>query len=141
MSTTFAPGTEIERGAVWSIVLNRNQNLLGKLMLVLERPCDAVIDLTSDEWSELHKQVRRVMTALDQLFQPDQYNYSFLMNEDAQVHLHVIPRYELLRSWDGVTVEDVNYGSLYATHNLELPVESLERRANALRSRLPGVAS
>ncbi len=82
-------------------MINRNQNLLGKVMLVLSRDCDDVRQLKDDEWLQLHRDIGRVTSALDSLFEPDHYNYSFLMNVDRQVHLHVIPRYEDQRAWRG----------------------------------------
>ena len=87
------PVTVIEAEGAWAIALNRNQNLLGKTMLVLRRQCGSVTDLSTDEWLDLHREIRRVGAALDSLFAPDLYNYAFLMNQDRQVHLHVVPRY------------------------------------------------
>ena len=103
---TLNPVTVIESGDVWTIAVNRNQNLLGKTMLVLQRPCAAVTELSTDEWVELHRQLRRVCAAIDGLFAPDLYNHAFLMNEDRQVHLHVVPRYKSERSWSGKTFTD-----------------------------------
>lgn len=48
---TLMPHTVIRRGATWTMAVNRNQNLLGKIMLVLERPCSAVVDLLPAEWA------------------------------------------------------------------------------------------
>ena len=106
-------------------------------MLVLERPCEAVTDIAPEEWVDLHTQIRRTTAALDLVFNPDQYNYSFLMNEDAQVHLHVIPRYKSSQVWEGIIFEDRQFGSLYATNTVELPPESLARLRDMIRSRLP----
>lgn len=44
------PETVVEDGELWTIAVNRNQNLLGKAMLVLRRPCTAVSQLELDEW-------------------------------------------------------------------------------------------
>ena len=46
----------------WRVLLNLNQNLLGKLIIVLRRHEEQVVALTADEWNSLHKQVR-LMTA------------------------------------------------------------------------------
>ena len=43
------PATMIERGQHWTIALNCNQNLLGKVMLVANRPVKQVSALTADE--------------------------------------------------------------------------------------------
>lgn len=43
-------------------------------------------------WGDLRDGVPH-SAAIDGLFAPDLYNHAFLMNEDRQVHLHVVPRY------------------------------------------------
>ena len=109
----LAPETIIERGALWTIALNRSQNLLGKVMLVLNRPLEQVIFLQDDEWVDLRRQMRRVTLALTAAFQPDHFNYAFLQNQDRQVHLHVIPRYAASRAFAGETFEDPDYPDHY----------------------------
>ena len=64
MGLDLIPETVIEDRGVWTLAVNRNQDLLGKTMLVLRRPCTAVIEVEPDEWSALHAQVRRVVSAL-----------------------------------------------------------------------------
>lgn len=110
---TLAPETIIEHGALWTVALNRNQNLLGKVMLVVNRPLEQVILLREDEWTDLRRQMRRVTLALTAAFQPDHFNYAFLQNQDRQVHLHVIPRYAASRAFAGETFEDPDYPDHY----------------------------
>jgi diadenosine tetraphosphate (Ap4A) HIT family hydrolase len=110
---TLSPETLIERGSLWTVALNRNQDLLGKVMLVLNRPLEQVILLREDEWSDLHRQMRRLTLALTAAFQPDHFNYAFLQNQDRQVHLHVIPRYAASRAFAGETFEDPDYPDHY----------------------------
>ena len=43
---------------------------------------------------------------LTSCFQPDHFNYAFLMNKDAHVHLHIIPRYRGQRAFAGVEFQD-----------------------------------
>jgi diadenosine tetraphosphate (Ap4A) HIT family hydrolase len=119
---TLASETIIEHGALWTVALNRNQNLLGKVMLVVNRPLEQIILLREDEWMDLHKQMRRVTLALTAAFQPDHFNYTFLQNQDRQVHLHIIPRYAASRTCAGETFEDPDYPDHYhvpaTPHNL-----------------------
>src|SRR5437764_14172789 len=115
------PESVVEDGDIWIIAMNRNQNLLGKTVLVLRRPCTAVVDLTPEEWSSLHREVKWVTAALARLFQPDQFNYAFLMNLDAQVHLHVVPRYSADRTWHGMTFHDPDWGSAFGSQQHLLP--------------------
>ena len=138
VSYELDPATVVEDGDVWVLAVNRNQNLLGKTMLVLRRPCSAVVDLDQTEWSLLHTEVVRVTSGLRSLFQPDQFNYAFLMNVDAQVHLHVIPRYAALRTWRGREFTDVNWGRPFGTDQAALPSEDLTALAADLRAALTG---
>jgi diadenosine tetraphosphate (Ap4A) HIT family hydrolase len=136
---TLAPETIIERGSLWTVAFNRNQNLLGKVMLVLNRPLEQVILLREDEWADLHRQVRRVTLALTAAFQPDHFNYAFLQNQDRQVHLHVIPRYAVSRTFAGETFEDPDYPDHYhipASPHM-LSNEQLIALVETIRSALP----
>ena len=128
--------TVVERGGMWTIAVNRNQNLLGKTMLVLERSCESVVHVTDHEWHEVHRQLRRVCRALDVLFEPDLYNHAFLMNQDRQVHLHTVPRYRSSRDWDGETFTDEHWGTLFGTEQRTLPERQLARLATAIRAHL-----
>jgi uncharacterized protein (DUF433 family) len=58
----------------WRLALNRNQNLLGKSMLVLRRHLETVPDLTPAEWTDLHTQLRAATALLTRAFSPDHYN-------------------------------------------------------------------
>jgi diadenosine tetraphosphate (Ap4A) HIT family hydrolase len=47
------------------VAVNRNQNLLGKTMVVANRSVEAITTLSLDEWSDLLRQIGRVTAALD----------------------------------------------------------------------------
>jgi hypothetical protein len=51
------PETVVERGELWTVGVNRNQNLLGKSLIVLNRPEVSVVGLTVQEWLDLHRQM------------------------------------------------------------------------------------
>jgi diadenosine tetraphosphate (Ap4A) HIT family hydrolase len=104
---------------------------------VLTRRCEAVPDLTPDEWTALHATIGRVSTALEQLFRPDRFNYSFLMNEDPQVHLHVIPRYRQPRTWNGLHFDDPHWGRAPGHEQHLLEPDALAALATAVRTTLP----
>ena len=126
----------VERRELWTLAINRNQNLLGKSVLVLNRHCERVLDLTAEEWANLHPYVARVTAALDSLYAPDSYNLAFLMNLDAHVHLHIVPRYASPRQWRGETYSDPHYGSLFGTEERSVTEETLEALADAVKGRL-----
>jgi diadenosine tetraphosphate (Ap4A) HIT family hydrolase len=121
----LVPETVIRRGAVWSVAVNRNQDLIGKTMIVLERPCSAVIDLHPSEWADPHAELRQLVPALTRRFAPDQFNFALLMNQDAQVHLHVLPRYRSQRTWQGRIFADPNWGSAAGHEQRPLPLDEL----------------
>ena len=104
------------------LALNRNQNLLGKCILVLRRHCEAVADLTPDEWADLQPQVKHATERLIRAFAPDHFNYAFLQNQDRHVHLHVIPRYGAERTFAGLVFADPDYPDHYA---VPMPVRLL----------------
>lgn len=136
VSYELDPATVVQEGDVWVLAVNRNQNLLGKTMLVLRRPCSAVIDIDQTEWSLLQAEIVRVTSGLRSLFQPDQFNYAFLMNVDAEVHLHVIPRYATPRTWRGREFTDASWGRPFGTDQVALPSEDLAALAADLRAAL-----
>jgi diadenosine tetraphosphate (Ap4A) HIT family hydrolase len=105
----------VERGEFWTLAIKRNQNLLGKSMLVLNHRREHVSELIPEEWATLHPYVTRVTAAPDGLFAPDHYNFAFLMNLDVHVHLHVVPRFASPREWRGETYGDTHFGSLFGT--------------------------
>ncbi|MDQ3548041.1 MAG: HIT family protein [Chloroflexota bacterium] len=97
----------------WRLLLNRNQCLLGKCMLVLRRHEEQVAGITADEWAELHEQIRRATAMLVAAFDPEHFNYAFLQNQDRHVHLHIIPRYAAPRKFSGSTFSDLDYPNHY----------------------------
>ena len=133
---TLIPETVIRQGATWTMAVNRNQNLLGKTMLVLERPCSAVVDLSPAEWAELHAELRELVLALERCFAPDHVNFAFLMNQAALVHLHVIPRYQSERIWNGEIFEDPHWGSSFGSEQRALGPDVLAELARQIRNEL-----
>ena len=132
----LVPETVIEERPSWTLAINRNQDLLGKTMLVLRRPCTAVVDLRADEWAQLQDELRRLVPALRQLFEPDQFNFAFLMNLDAQVHLHVIPRYRTPRQWNDSEFIDAHWGRVFGDEQRMLDVADLKTLAEQVRGAL-----
>lgn len=131
----------VEWGELWTLALNLNQNLPGRCVLVLNRHSVDVRDLGPEEWVDLRAWIRRTASALDALLVPDGYNYAFLMNWDAHVHLHVVPRYAGSRELAGHTFSDPHFGGLFGTESVALPPEAMEELRSAIRACLPGPTS
>jgi len=119
----------------WRLVLNRNQNLLGKCFLVARRHLEAVPELSPAEWMDLHRQLARTTQMLTLAFHPDHFNYAFLQNQDRHVHLHVIPRYARPRTFADVVFDDPDYPAHYAAPALvhHLPKDKLAHLAERLQ--------
>jgi len=107
-------GPVIAGSAYWQLVLNRNQNLLGKCFLALRRHLEAVPELSAAEWADLHGRLAQATRVLTAAFQPDHFSYAFLQNRDRHIHLHVIPRYGGPRLFAGVTFADPDFPAHYA---------------------------
>ena len=116
----------LDETALWQVWLNVNQNLLGKLVIVLKRHEEQVARLSAAEWVELHTQVQRTTERLRSAsaFAPDHFNYAFLQNQDRHVHLHVIPRYAAPREVSGVVFDDPDYPDHYAVPGRERRVST-----------------
>ena len=99
--------------AYWRVALNRNQNLLGKLIVVLRRHVEDVTLLSGEEWADLRGEVQWATDRLRRAFAPDHVNYAFLQNQDRHVHLHVIPRYAGVRRIAGLDLSDPDYPDHY----------------------------
>lgn len=106
-------GPIIVEGMHWRLVLNHNQNLLGKCFLATRRHVEEVSRLTEDEWRELHQQLAAATGALALAFAPDHFNYVFLQNQHRHVHMHVIPRYAGARTFAGSVFHDPGYPGHY----------------------------
>jgi diadenosine tetraphosphate (Ap4A) HIT family hydrolase len=100
--------------ALWRVALNRNQDLLGKTIIVLRRHLEDASRLTRPEWGELRDHVFVATASLRRAFSPDHFNYAFLQNADRHVHMHVVPRYAVPRELGGEVFVDAGYPGHYA---------------------------
>ncbi len=126
MALTHIPDRRwlITESDTWALVLNTDQSLLGRCYLLLKRPETDPLALTQDELQELWLMARRARKALEDAWEPEHFNFAFLMNIDRQVHFHIIPRYKLKREFVGGTFVDPDFGGHYGTgvpRNLDDP--------------------
>jgi diadenosine tetraphosphate (Ap4A) HIT family hydrolase len=122
----------------WLLVLNKNQNLLGKCFLVLRRHLETVTHLEQSEWIDMHQQLTKATEVLLQAFFPDHFNYAFLQNQDRHIHLHIIPRYKKPRQLIDVVFDDPDYPNHYRVPapGRYLAEEQLTELAERLRRHL-----
>lgn len=107
-------GPVVWESVCWRVVLNRNQNLLGKCFLALRRHCEAVAELTPEEWADLHAQMILATDVLAYALSPDHFNYVFLQNQDHHVHMHIVPHYAAPRTYADLTFEDPDNPAHYS---------------------------
>jgi diadenosine tetraphosphate (Ap4A) HIT family hydrolase len=103
----------VRENRFWRTALNPNQNLLGKLIVVLRRHEEDVTLLSAEEWLVLHEQVAWAVARLRAAFAPDHFNYAFLQNQDRHIHLHVIPRYAGPRAAADIEFTDPDYPEMF----------------------------
>ncbi|MCU1455661.1 MAG: hypothetical protein JWN46_3807 [Acidimicrobiales bacterium] len=136
MPLALIPETVIDQRSEWTLAVNRNQNLLGKLILGLRRPSSSVTDVSTAEWASLRVEIQRATSVLDRCFRPDQFNFAFLMNVDPQVHLHVLPRYATARRWHGREFTDPDWGAAFGRQRRDLDPADLKALADEIRAEL-----
>ena len=131
------PATVVREGPLWRVALNRNQDLPGKVVLVLRREAEDVLDVTVEEWASFTDELRRVRAAVDALLRPDAWNHAFLMNLDPQVHCHVVPRYAAERRWGGEVFSDAHFGQVFGPEQRVLASPVLAALRDEIRALLP----
>ncbi|MBU2578502.1 HIT family protein [Patescibacteria group bacterium] len=110
----------------WAIYIYHNQGYLGRCVVWCKRE-DALdlTDATIEEQQELFLVLHDLTKAMEKIFQPDWFNYSFLGNQTRHLHGHFIPRYKNQKMFMGVKFEDKLYGHNYKTDHSFVTPESL----------------
>jgi diadenosine tetraphosphate (Ap4A) HIT family hydrolase len=119
----------------WRVILNREQSLLGKSMVVVRRHAELLSELEPDEWSSLQMVAVQTTNAIRNAFAADLFNYAFLQNVDRHIHLHVLPRYGSVREFAGLTFHDDRFGDHYEVpaHPRFVASAELDAVADAVR--------
>ena len=118
----------------WRVILNREQSLLGKSLVVLRRHTELLSELEPYEWSSLQR-VAVQTNAIRHAFAADHFNYALLQNMERHVHLHVLPRYAAVREFARLTFQDDRYGDHYEvpTHPRFVASAELDAIADEVR--------
>lgn len=99
----------------WRVVLDPNQQFLGKAFVTLLDHKSSLSDLDGDDWRDFEVLVGRLEPALKKAFQPSHFNWSCLMNlaamsgQETHVHWHIHPRYAEPVEIAGETFEDTQW--------------------------------
>lgn len=105
----------------WKVVLNPEQSYLGRCVVLLERSCPNLSEVTTEEWVDLHTNVIIALEkALTDAFGATMFNWSCLMNNAYQeenpqphVHFHIRPRYSDSVFFEGQEFIDPDFGYHY----------------------------
>jgi diadenosine tetraphosphate (Ap4A) HIT family hydrolase len=99
----------------WRVVLDPNQQFIGKAFVTLLEHKASLSDLDTEDWKDFEALVKRLESALKKAFQPNHFNWSCLMNiaamngQETHVHWHIHPRYDKPITIAGETFEDTQW--------------------------------
>lgn len=115
----------------WNVFLADKQDYIGRCILVLNRHCESLSKLKSEEWTELKSLIERLEIAITSSLGADMYNWSCLMNDfyksetpNPHLHIHVRPRYKTPITINGKTYNDEEYAHHYDNHKQNKLTES-----------------
>ena len=103
------PVMRLAQTDAWTLLLRPKQPTLGAMVLVCREPVQAFGDVSAKAFAELRELVAGIETALRQFVAYERINYLMLMMVDPDVHFHVIPRYDGMRSFEGVDFADAGW--------------------------------
>ena len=104
----------------WSVYLSDEQDYIGRCILVLNRHCGCLSELTDDEWMDLKRIINRLEHCFKTVLGAELCNWSCLLNSfykkpvpNPHLHLHVRPRYKNPVSLNGMQYIDEEFGHHY----------------------------
>jgi diadenosine tetraphosphate (Ap4A) HIT family hydrolase len=133
----------IKRFDKWSVFLHSNQNYLGRVYLWANREdaidfMEMVESGRDEEREELFQVGNKVKCSLVRLFNPDLFNYGAFGNETRHLHVHIIPRYESPRTFDGIQFDDNAWEKNYSPYDRSIivPEETIIKIRDLIRDDL-----
>ncbi len=139
MNATFEkfgwPKTKIAELKHWGVMLRPAQPTLGSLVLVCKQDVDAFGAVDTDGMQELGEAIHHIEAMLKQAVDYEKINYLMLMMVDPDVHFHVIPRHDGVRTLCGFDRVDSGWpGPPNLGDALALEAPDVEQIVTALRS-------
>ena len=123
----------------WQVQLFTNQYYLGRSLIKLKRHAVDITEMKSEERKELfEKIIPELKNTLDQLYEPDLYNYSSLGNDCRHLHFHIIPRYKKERIVNSEKFKDENWNSHYKGYpkNPEIKQETFKNIKKTIKEKI-----
>ncbi len=103
------PGTLICDYDHWCVLLRPAQATLAAMVLVCKDEASHFSAISPAAFSELAKATADIETASKSFRAWDKINYLMLMMVDPDVHFHVLPRYGVEQTFEGVTFPDAGW--------------------------------
>ena len=103
------PATLVADYANWVVLLRPAAPTLGALVLAAKGDSTAYGELPEAAFAEQATVVARIEAALALFAGYEKVNYLMLMMVDPHVHFHVVPRYQVSRSFDAVEYADAGW--------------------------------
>lgn len=107
----------------WSVYLADEQDYIGRCILVLNRHCGCLSELTDSEWLDLKQMINRLENCFKTVLGAELCNWSCLLNDfykkstpNPHLHLHARPRYKIPFSLNGIQYVDKEFGHHYDPH-------------------------
>ncbi|OYW28333.1 MAG: HIT family protein [Caulobacter sp. 12-67-6] len=103
------PETKVAETDYWLVLVRPKQPTFGALVLICKEKADAFSQLSPAAFADLKVAVDGIERLLNKVVAYEKINYLMLMMVDHDVHFHVIPRYEGLRSYAGREFPDAGW--------------------------------
>ena len=104
----------------WSVYLAYKQDYIGRCILLLNRHCGCLSELTDNEWISLKPIIEKLETCFKVVPGAEMCNWSCLLNDfyksaepNPHLHLHVRPRFKSLFILYGIHYVDQEFGHHY----------------------------
>lgn len=138
-ATSFGfPRTKVAETASWLILVRPKQPTFGALVLICKEEVEAFSKLSPAAFADLKTATAGIERMLGEVVAYEKINYLMLMMVDPDVHFHVIPRYEGVRTHEGVTFADAGWpGPPALGEAIDLGQEGAGRLADTLRAAWP----
>lgn len=106
--------------ASWTVYMADEQDYIGRCVLVLNRHCGRLSELTDSEWTDLKHLIDGLERCFRSVLGAELCNWSCLLNSfykssfpNPHLHLHVRPRYKKPVSLNGTQYFDDEFGHHY----------------------------
>lgn len=107
--------------ASWAVYMADEQDYIGHCVLVLNRHCGCLSELTDSEWMDLKHLIERLERCFKFVLGAELCNWSCLLNSfykssspNPHLHFHVRPRYKVPVSLNGIQYFDEEFGHHYS---------------------------